>query len=96
MLVVGNGRLITRDEGFPFVENGAVAIDKTRIIRVGTTSEIRETYRDAEYIDAGGGVIMPAFRGVFLANLFRFKRLAVRNKEICHAAGVFRVRWATT
>lgn len=61
MLVVGNGRLITRDEGFPFVENGAVAIDKTRIIRVGTTSEIRETYRDAEYIDAGGGVIMPAF-----------------------------------
>lgn len=35
-------------------------------------------------------------RGVFLANLFRFKRLAVRNKEICHAAGVFRVRWATT
>lgn len=53
--------MITRDEGFPFVENGAVAIDKTRIIRVGTTSEIRETYRDAEYIDAGGGVIMPAF-----------------------------------
>lgn len=41
-------------------------------------------------------VFMETFRGVFLANLFRFKRLAVRNKEICHAAGVFRVRWATT
>ncbi len=41
-------------------------------------------------------VILFAIRGVFLANLFRFKRLAVRNKEICHAAGVFRVRWATT
>ena len=41
-------------------------------------------------------VLLRYFRGVFLANFFRFKRLAVRNKEICHAAGVFRVRWATT
>ena len=41
-------------------------------------------------------IVYYAVRGVFLANLFRFKRLAVRNKEICHAAGVFRVRWATT
>lgn len=41
-------------------------------------------------------VSMLSIRGIFLANLFRFKRLAVRNKEICHAAGVFRVRWATT
>lgn len=41
-------------------------------------------------------VIFLSFRGMFLANLFRFKRLAVQNNEIYHAAGVFRVRWATT
>ena len=61
MLVVGNGTLITRDEGFPFVKQGAVAIDKTRIAAVGQEKDIREAYRDAEYIDAKGGLIMPAF-----------------------------------
>ena len=58
MLVVGNGTLITRDEGFPFVKQGAVAIDKTRIAAVGQEKDIREAYRDAEYIDAKGGLIM--------------------------------------
>ena len=27
MLLVGNGRLITRDEAFPYAEDGAVALD---------------------------------------------------------------------
>ena len=27
MLIIGNGRLVTRDAGQPFFENGAVAID---------------------------------------------------------------------
>ena len=40
--------------------------------------------------------VFVSLRGMFLANLFRFKRLAVQNNEIYHAAGVFRVRWATT
>lgn len=61
MLVVGNGRLITRDESFPFLEHGAVAIEGTRITAVGCEEDIRKKYQDAEYIDAKGGVIMPAF-----------------------------------
>lgn len=61
MLVVGNGKVITRDDGLPFVENGAVAIEGTRIAEVGRDQEIKEKYRDAQYIDAKGGVIMPAF-----------------------------------
>ena len=61
MLVVGNGRTITRNMDLPFVENGAVAIEGTKIVEVGTTTDLRDKYKDAEYIDAKGGIIMPAF-----------------------------------
>ncbi|SHK71663.1 putative aminohydrolase SsnA [Hespellia stercorisuis] len=61
MLVIGNGKLVTRDEKNPYFENGAVAIDGTTIKEVGGTKEIKERYPQAEYIDAKGGVIMPAF-----------------------------------
>lgn len=59
MLLIGNGRLLTRDEKNPFIEDGAVAADGTLIKEVGKTRELREKYPDAEYIDAKGGVIMP-------------------------------------
>ena len=61
MLIIGNGRIITRDHTHPYIENGAVAIDGTKIAAVGPSSSIRETYPDGEYIDAKGGIIMPAF-----------------------------------
>lgn len=61
MLVIGNGRLFTRDGKTPYLADGAVAIEGTKIAKVGPAAEIREAYQDAEYIDAKGGVIMPAF-----------------------------------
>lgn len=61
MLVIGNGRLVTRDAANPFMENGAVAMDGTVVRKVGTLEEIRKEFPEAEYIDARGGVIMPAF-----------------------------------
>lgn len=61
MLIVGNGRTITRDNDLPYIENGAVAIDGTKIAEVGTTKDLREKYKDAEFIDAKGKLIMPAF-----------------------------------
>ncbi|MBP3664528.1 MAG: putative aminohydrolase SsnA [Tyzzerella sp.] len=61
MLILGNGRMITRDAANPYYENGAVAIDGTKIVKVGTLEEVKAAYPDAEYIDAKGGVIMPAF-----------------------------------
>ena len=61
MLIIGNGKLITRDADLPFVANGAVAVDGTKIAATGTLEEIRGRYKDAEYIDAKGGIIMPAF-----------------------------------
>ena len=61
MLVIGNGKLFTRNDERPFVENGAVAIEGTKIAAVGETEAIKKQYGDAEFIDAKGGVIMPAF-----------------------------------
>jgi len=61
MLIIGNGRLITRDLKNPFLEDGAVAMEDGVIKSVLTTDEMRKAYPQAEYIDARGGVIMPAF-----------------------------------
>ncbi len=47
--------------GPPYLENGAVCIDGTKIKEVGETAALRARYPEAEFIDARGGVIMPAF-----------------------------------
>ncbi|HRX57764.1 MAG TPA: putative aminohydrolase SsnA [Eubacteriales bacterium] len=58
MLLIGNGRLVTRDDGL-FIENGAVVTDGAVIAEVGETAALRARYPEAEFIDAHGGVIMP-------------------------------------
>lgn len=61
MLVIGNGKLFTRDNACSYIADGAVAIDGTKIAAIGSTQEIKAQYGEAEFIDAKGGVIMPAF-----------------------------------
>lgn len=61
MIIVGNGRVVTRDKDRPFIENGAVLIDGNKISCVGDYAKIKNEHPDAELIDAKGGVIMPAF-----------------------------------
>jgi len=61
MLIIGNGRMITRDAAAPFFADGAVAIDGQLIVKIGTASKLIELYPQADFIDAKGGVIMPAF-----------------------------------
>ena len=56
MLIIGNGRLVTRDAGQPFFENGAVAIDGTTIKKVGTLDEIKKEFPEAEFVDARGAL----------------------------------------
>ncbi|HQQ39887.1 MAG TPA: amidohydrolase family protein, partial [Clostridia bacterium] len=58
MLLIGNGRLVTRDNGL-FIENGAVVTDSNLILDVGETAALRARYPQAEFIDANGGLIMP-------------------------------------
>ncbi|MCI9678944.1 MAG: amidohydrolase family protein, partial [Oscillospiraceae bacterium] len=59
MYILANGRLITRDGALPYLPDGGVAIEGTRIIRVGSTADLRAEYPEAEFVDAKGGVIMP-------------------------------------
>lgn len=61
MLLIGNGRLITRDAQNHFFENGCVAIDGQVVKQVGTTEDLKQAYPEATFIDAKGGVIMPGF-----------------------------------
>ncbi len=59
MLLVGNGKVITRDAAKPYLPEGCVAIQDNVIAEVGTTEELRKKYPRADYIDAAGKVIMP-------------------------------------
>lgn len=61
MYLLGNGRLVTRDDCMPFIENGCVAIEDKLIKDVGTTSDMKAKYPDARFMDAKGGIIMPGF-----------------------------------
>ena len=59
MLLIGNGRVITRDPEKPYLENGAVVTDGPKIIAVGDEEKLKKEYPDARFVDAAGGVIMP-------------------------------------
>ena len=59
MYILANGRLITRDTALPYLADGGVAVEGTKIAAVGSTAELKTRYPDAEFIDAKGGVIMP-------------------------------------
>ncbi len=55
MLMIGNGRLVTRDAEQPFFENGAVVIDGTTVKKVGDLETLKKEFPDAEFVDAKGG-----------------------------------------
>jgi len=59
ILLVGNGRLITRDDRMPLVENGCVAIRDGLITEAATTAALRQSYPSAQFLDAQGRLIMP-------------------------------------
>jgi len=59
MLLIGNGRLITRGAQNRLIENGCAAVEGRLIKEVGGTKELRGKYPGAGFIDARGGVIMP-------------------------------------
>jgi putative selenium metabolism protein SsnA len=60
MMLIGNGRVITRDPEQPFLECGGVAVQNGLILEVGDWTTLQAKYPQAERLDAHGGVIMPA------------------------------------
>jgi putative selenium metabolism protein SsnA len=61
MIVIVNGKIITRDAGCPFIENGAVVIDGELIREVGESAALKAKYPEAEFLDARGRLVMPGF-----------------------------------
>ncbi len=59
MLLVGNGRVLTRDPAMPYLEDGAVLIEGEEISAVGPAAKLKAEYPQAEFVDAHGGLIMP-------------------------------------
>ena len=57
-MLVGNGRVITRDERLPLIENGCVAIKDGLIAAVGTAA-LRQCHPEAQFVEARGRLIMP-------------------------------------
>ena len=61
MLIIGNGKVVTRNELGSIIDDGCIAIDKNKIIEVGSTKALKEKYLNCRFIDAKGKLIMPGF-----------------------------------
>ena len=61
MLLIGNGKVITRDNTRPIIDNGCVAVEKNKIIEIGSTETLKNKYKEYQFIDAKGKLIMPGF-----------------------------------
>jgi cytosine/adenosine deaminase-related metal-dependent hydrolase len=59
MLIVGNGRLITRDPSRGYFESGAVVCEGGSVLEAGDWAALKAKYPDGEFLDAKGGLIMP-------------------------------------
>lgn len=59
MILIGNGKLVTRDDKNTFIEDGCVCIEENSVVDLGTTEEMKSRYRNAQFIDAKKGLIMP-------------------------------------
>ncbi|RKX65771.1 hypothetical protein DRP44_05555, partial [candidate division TA06 bacterium] len=61
MEIIRNCHLITMDRANTSYENGAIVIEGGKIIDVGDEFSVTAKYKDAETIDAGGGIVVPGF-----------------------------------
>lgn len=59
MILIVNAEIVTGDKQNPFISDGAIAIEGTEIVMVGSTSDVKSNYPDAEIIDAQGGMVTP-------------------------------------
>ncbi|MGL5949967.1 MAG: putative aminohydrolase SsnA [Cetobacterium sp.] len=59
MLLVGNGILITHNTENELVNDGCIAIEDNLIKKIGKTKELREEFKECQFIDAKGKIIMP-------------------------------------
>ena len=58
MLIV-NGKLVTWEKQNRILDGQAVFIEGERVVEIGSQTEMREKYREAEEVDAAGQLVMP-------------------------------------
>jgi 5-methylthioadenosine/S-adenosylhomocysteine deaminase len=58
-LVVTNGTIVTMDGGSRVIKHGALAVDGSDIVAVGTVDDVDRQFRGAERLDAAGQVVLP-------------------------------------
>ena len=58
-LIISGGTIVTMDNGKRLIENGAVAVDRDKIVAVGTTDEIAQKFVAKQTIDARNKVVIP-------------------------------------
>ena len=58
-LLVWGGTVVTMDANGRVISDGAVAIDGSRIVAVGTVDELRALYQPAENLNVRGQVVLP-------------------------------------
>lgn len=61
MLLIGNGKVITRDNNRLIINDGCIAVNENKIIEIGLTKDLKNKYNQAKFIDAKGKLIMPGF-----------------------------------
>lgn len=77
MIILANGRVITRNPGgVGYLPDGGVAADGGTIVEVSSTTDLKSKYPQAEFVDARGGVIMP---GLINAHTHSLRRLFGRH-----------------
>ncbi|PYS77359.1 MAG: hypothetical protein DMF66_10165, partial [Acidobacteria bacterium] len=58
-LIVSGGTVVTMDRERRVIEDGAVAVERGRIVAVGKRSDIVRQYAAREVIDASGRAVIP-------------------------------------
>src|SRR5829696_762912 len=58
-LLISGGTVVTMDESGTVVSNGAIAIDGSAIVAVGTAGDLDAKYSARDHIDARGQIVMP-------------------------------------
>jgi len=58
-LIINGGTVVTMNAQKRLIENGAVAVQKDKIVAVGTASEIAQKFTSKQIINANGKVVIP-------------------------------------
>ena len=57
-IIITNGIVVTMDPQRRVIENGAVALEKDRIVAVGTTEEVLAVHQASTIIDASRKIVI--------------------------------------